>query len=235
MDKLVNNYASYIEAQIKYLKNKPAQKVRPLNPFVTISRETGAYGITISQGLCEYLNKKNKAKHCPWAVFNKPIIKNITMDQNLPETIRPYLDETTVSEIKNKMNEIFNPHSEEHPFIQKTANTILHLAELGNVVLVGCASNVITTKLPGGIHVRLISPFENRVEHIQEYYPMTEKQAREYIFTEEGNRKDYLKKYFEKDVEDPSLYNLVFNLDLLQPKEIIQIVGDIVRKRFHLS
>jgi cytidylate kinase len=85
--------------------------------------------------------------------------------------------------------------------------------------------------MPGGVHVRLIGPYEKRVEHIQEYYQMDEKKAVAFIHTEDQNRKDYVKKYFGKDIEDPLLYDLVINTGRLKPQEIIRVIEDFVIRR----
>lgn len=235
MDLLANNYNSYIKSQLDFLKNKKSKEKLAAQPFITVSRETGALGLTISKELSTYLNKKNKSAHCPWTVFNRNIIKNITESHDIAGTVTPYLNPSIVANIQTNMDELFNPNSSQHPFVRNSSRTILHLANLGNSIIIGCAANVITANIPGGLHIRLISSFESRLEHIQEYYPMSEKEAKEYIFTEEGNRQTYLKKYFSKDIADPALYNLVINVEAFQPKEIVQLIGDIIRKRHNLK
>ena len=232
MSEMLNNYSSYINAQIVSLAKKSPEERLQVNPFVTISRQTGAYGITVSQGLCEYLQKNEKTAKHPWAAFDKEIIGKVVEEHELPQKVVPYLSEAVISEIQNIMEELFDLHPSKHMLVHKTGETILHLAQLGHVVLVGRASNIITAKLPGGIHVRLISPVEDRVKHIQEYYRMDEKKAMELVLTEDHNRKNYVKKYFDKDIDDPFLYDLVINMGKVKTQEAIHIIGDFVIKSF---
>ena len=145
--------------------------------------------------------------------------------------ILPYLSEATISEIQDILEELFDVHPSQYTLAHKTGQTILHLAQLGYVVLVGRAANIITAKLPGGVHIRLVSPLEKRVKHIQEYYKMTEKKAKEYILKEDQNRKNYVKKYFDKDINDPYLYDMIINMGRHKPQEIIQTVGDFILRR----
>ena len=114
----------------------------------------------------------------------------------------------------------------------KTNKTILHLAQLGYVVMVGRASNIVAAKMPGGVHIRLISAFEKRVARVQEYYKMTPQKAREFVLTEDRHRKDYVRKYFNEDIENPLLYDMTINVDTLDRPGTIQVIGDLVLKRF---
>jgi len=214
------------------LKKKFPDEKRFVNPFVTISRQTGAYGLTIARDLCEYLQKNEKRPNCFWAGFDRELIAKVVEEHNLPEKVLPYLSETTISEIQDIMEELFDVHPSQYTLVHKTGETILHLAQLGYAVIVGMASNIITAKLPGGVHVRLIGPLETRVKRVQEYYQMDEKKAAEFVLVEDQNRKNYVKKYFDKDVDDPSLYDMVINTGELKPQEIVQIVGEFVLKRF---
>ena len=227
-----DHYNSYINSQLKFLKSRLPQEQRAGNPFVTISRQTGAYRYTIPMALCEYLKKNERRAHCSWTVFDKELIKKIAEEHNLPETVLPYLSETAVSEVQDMVEEALGLHPSHDTLVQDTGKTILHLAQLGYCIIIDRAANIITSKLPGGVHVRLISPWEKRVEHIQEYYKVTKKKAEEYILIEDRNRGNYVKKYFGKDINDPLLYDVVLNVGSLGIPRTVQIIGDLVFKRF---
>ena len=235
MSGMANNYSSYISSQMISLEKKHPDEKRSVNPFVTISRQAGAYGITISRALCEYLQKNEKHAQCPWAAFDRELIDKVVEEHHLPEKVLPYLSEATISEIQDIMEELFGVHPSQYTLVHKIGETILHLAKLGHVVMVGRASHIITAKLPGGVHIRLIGPLEKRVERIQEYYQMDKKKATAFALTEEQNRKNYVKKYFGKNIDDPLLYDMVINTGTLKPQEIIQVIGDFVLKRFSLN
>jgi signal transduction histidine kinase/cytidylate kinase len=217
-----DSYSSYIISQVKSLKKKLPNDKRSGNPFVTISRQTGAYGTTVSNDLGEYLQKNERRTDCVWTVFDKELIDKVVEEHDLPKTVLPYLSEDKVSEIQDMIEESLGLHPSHDVLVQKTNKTILHLAQLGYAIIVGRASNIITAQIPGGVNIRLISPLEKRVEHIQEYYQMTQHKAKELIFKEEHMRKDYVKKYFNKDIEDPLLYDMVINVDSLGPQRTIK-------------
>ena len=107
MSGMFNNYSSYINSQIISLEKETSDDKRLANPFVTISRQTGAYGITVSKDLCEYLQKNERRPRCSWTVFDKELIGKVAEEHDLPETVLPYLSEDTVSEIQDIMEELF--------------------------------------------------------------------------------------------------------------------------------
>ena len=232
MGGMFNDYSSYINSQIASLKKKFSDEKRLVNPFVTISRQTGAYGITVARDLCEYLQKNERRADCAWTVFDKELLDKVVQEHNLPETVLPYLSQYTVSEIQDMIEETLGLHPSHDALVQKTNKTILHLARLGYAIIVGRAANIITAKMPGGVNIRLVSPLEKRVEHVQEHYGMKQKEAKEFVFNEDDKRKKYVRRYFEKDIADPLLYDMVINTGELKPQEIIQIIGNFVFKRF---
>ncbi len=232
MDVSENHYSAYITSQVKSLKHKIHHEKRAENPFVTISRQTGAYSFTIPLALCEYLKKNDRRAQCPWTVFDKELIDKITQEHNLPETVIPYLSETTVSEIQDMIEEALGLHPSHNTLVSNTGKTILHLAQLGYCIIVGRGANILTAKWPGSVHIRLMSPLEKRIEHIQEYHQLTKKEAEVFILREDHNRANYVKKYFGKDINDPLLYDAVLNVDRLGFQKTIQVIGDLVFRLF---
>ncbi len=115
--------------------------------------------------------------------------------------------------------------------VRQTAETILRLARLGNVILIGRASNIITAKLEHVFHVRLVAPLEKRILQIQKSDQLDRNGAIELIRREDRGRKRYLKRYYKKDVGDPLLYDLTINTGLVGFDEAARIIADAVIRR----
>jgi cytidylate kinase len=109
------------------------------------------------------------------------------------------------------MDELFGLHPSTWTVVEQTAETILRLAQLGNVILIGRGAHLITAKLPGVFHVRLVASLPDRVEHAHRFYGLGRPEARELVQREDSGRRRYLKKYFEAEVDDPLLYHLTIN------------------------
>jgi cytidylate kinase len=99
---------------------------------------------------------------------------------------------------------------------------------LGYVILVGRGANIITRKLPSGVHVRLVGSLEKRVAHMKEYLNLPGNQAREFVMKEDHDRQAYIKRYFQKDISDVSLYDLIINTDTVSLQDAAMIIGDMV-------
>lgn len=227
----IHNYERYVQCQVKDLKFGSSADRRSCRPFVTISRETGAYGKTIAKGLAQYLQEQDRRRKCDWTVFHKELLKVVAEKFDLPQTVLPYLSETTISDIQDIIEETCGLHPSRFLLVNKINKTIIHLAELGYVVIVGRGGNIITSRMPGGVNVRLVGSFEKRVGHIREWLDLGPKEAREYVQKEDRNRANYVRKYFEKDIADPLMYDLVINTDHIEPEHAIRVIGDLVLKR----
>jgi len=141
------------------------------------------------------------------------------------------MPEDRLSEMENIIEELFGLHPPTETLVRLTADTILHLAELGNVILIGRGANIITSRLDWVFHVRLVASLERRIEHVQQFNHLDKGAALEFIRREDGGRERYLKKYFHEDITNPLLYHLVINTDLISYAEAAQIIGQAVMSR----
>jgi len=230
-------FESYVSCQIKALENSGKQKARTVCPFVTISRQAGAGGITIGEKLVADLWENDKEAVCPWAIFDKTLVNRVLEDHQLPDKISEYMAERKVSQVDDIMEELFNLHPSEWTLVHKTSETILNLAQMGNVILVGRGSHIITKRLENGFHVRLIASPEKRVEHLQEYYKLDRKKALKFMEKEDKGRRDYVKEHFDQNIDDPLGYDLVINTDRFSYDHTAKLIAHEVleiRKKINL-
>jgi cytidylate kinase len=209
------------DSDLKFKKKKPG-------PCITISRETGAGADKVSEKLIEFFQNYSDRISAPWTVFDKNLIEKVLEDHHLPQTLSQYFVEDKLSELKSTVNELLGLHPNTWILVSKTSNTILQLAQIGNCVIVGRAGNIIASRLKNSFHVRLVAPIENRIEHIMEICDKSRPEAIEYIKKEDLARKNYLKKYFNKDVADPLLYNMVINTSPLGYNKAAEVIGNTI-------
>ncbi len=201
---------------------------------VTISRQAGSGSHVVAGRLAEYLQAISPQGACPWTVFDRNLVEKVLEDHHLPKRLARFMPEDRTSEISDTMDELFGLHPSSWTLVRKTADTILHLAELGSVIIIGRGATVITNKLDHVFHVRLIGSLEKRLVHVQDYYKLGRKAALEFLRREDLGRKRYLKKYFNKDIDDPLLYHLVINTDVVAYDQAARIIGDAVLSRSYL-
>jgi cytidylate kinase len=129
------------------------------------------------------------------------------------------------------MEELFDLHPPSWLLVRKISETILHLVELGNVIVIGRGATVISAKLDHVFHVRLVGSLQKRVQHVQELNHLTKEAARRLIQREDRGRQRYLKRYFKTDLDDPLLYHIVINTDLISYDDAAQIIANAMLKR----
>ena len=141
------------------------------------------------------------------------------------------MPEDRVSEFGDAIEELFGAHPPSWTLLRQIEETVLQLASKGNVILIGRGANLITRPLGHVFHVRLVGSLEKRLKHCQDRYGITRNAALRLIRDEDRGRKRYLKKYFDEDLDDPLLYNLVLNTDLLPHAAAAQIIGNAALSR----
>ncbi len=225
---------SFIKSQLRPVDRGAGET--SIRPAITISRLAGAGGYTVASKLAEYLQTHIPVR-CEWTVFDRNLIEKVLEDHHLHKRIADFMAENQHrSMITDSMEEYLGLHPSSWTLLQQTAETVLQLAHMGYVILVGRGGNVITGKLPNVFHVRLVGSLEKRVGQAQDVHNLADRQAAlEWIKKEDKGRARYLKENYDKDIDDPLLYHLVLNTDLIQYDEAAALIGDEVIKRFQLG
>jgi cytidylate kinase len=225
---MIQKADAYIISQLKKHPDSPYNKtlLQQVRPFVTISREAGAGGSSVGEELVNYLNNIDYTSgEVKWTLFDKNLIEKVIEDHSLPEVFRHYLNEQTISGIQDTFERLMGLHPGMSMLASKTCNTILSLASIGNVVIVGRGSNILTKNLPGGFHVRLIAETESKVQHLESFFHFSRQEAIKHIEEEDTKRREYVKKLFNKNVTDPLLYDLVIRTSSVSYSEAARIIG----------
>lgn len=220
----------YIESHT-HKSDQPLLK-RELYPCITISRQTGAGSKPVCEKLIQIMDDYSEFEGVKWAFFDRGLIEKVLEDLHLPKQISGYMHEGKYKHLTSAVHELLGLKPAEWTIIHKTTDTILQLARMGNVVIVGRGANIITSKLKNTFHVRLIASMDKRVEHIKSIMNFSEKEALAHIKKEDENRKQYLKSYFHADIDDPLLYHMTVNTDLLTHEGAAYLIAEAVVLKF---
>jgi len=182
---------------------------------ITISRQSGSGAHVVATRLADYLKLHNADPLCPWSVFDRNLVEKVLEDHHLPTRFARFMPEDRTSELAEVLDELLGNHPPTTVLVQQTAETVLQLAQRGHVILIGRGANLITRGLENVFHVRLVGSLDKRIAHVQQTHGLDRKAAMELIHTEDRGRRRYLKKYFGADPDDPKLYHLVINTDLV--------------------
>jgi len=221
----------YLES-VKYgsrpLRESPSHPPGVHRRVITISRQAGSGAHVVADELVARLQAGERPGSPPWTVFDRDLVDRVLEDHDLPARLAEFMPEDRVSGIADSVDELFGVRPSSSTLVRKTADTILRLAELGNVVLIGRGANIITRKLDYAFHVRLVGSLERRIRYVQGYLDLSPQAAAHHVREEDLGRKRYVKKYYGKDIDDPLLYHLVVNTDLVPYVEAGRIIAQAV-------
>jgi cytidylate kinase len=198
---------------------------------VTVSRQSGCGAHVFAEKLASCLRARLPQGARPWTIFDRSLVEVVLRDHHLPARLASFMPEDRVGQLNDIIEDLFSLHPPTETLVRQASETILHLAELGNAIIVGRGANVITVRLPGMLHVRLVGSVEQRVAHMQQFDHLDRKDALKRIEREDGGRRRYLKKHFGKDVDDPLLYHFVINTDWVTLEDAAKIVGNFALNR----
>ncbi len=219
---------SYVAANI-HTKPKSGSTKRP--PTVTISRQTGARGQTIGKKLESALRARNPKAEVPWTLFDDNLVTQVLEDHQLPKDLAKFMPQDAVGELEGSINEILGRHPSLWSLFEKTVDTIVRLSRMGNCIIVGRGGNCITHGFSNVINVRLIGSESQRIEQMVRNHDMSAHDAKHFVKDEDAARRRYIKKHFDHNIDDPHIYDLVINTDMLTDEEVVRMLVAAVEAR----
>jgi cytidylate kinase len=220
---------SFIRSQ---LESPPAKKP-DVRPVITISRMAGAGGHRVAADLADYL-QAHADTGFPWTVFDRNLIEQVLADHELSREIGDFMPEGHKSSVADYLEELLGLHPSTWTLVHQTCETLLHLARMGSVILVGRAASVVARGLPNSFHVRLAGSPERRVKRLAQLEHLDEKAAVRRMHQLDRGRRRYLKDHFGEDIDDPLLYHVTINTDRISCAETARLIGEEVIHRFNL-
>jgi len=193
---------------------------------VTISRQAGCGAREIGENLAAILQAHDPKHPSPWQMFDRNLMDQVIAEHRLPKNLAFFFPEDRKPAMEDILEELFGLHPRQDTIIRQTAETMLGLAETGNVILIGRAGNIITAKVPHVLHVRLIAPLDDRIEHACKAYALNPDEARSFCLREDLGRARYVRKYFRTDVNDPLHYHLVINTGMVSYDLAAKIIAN---------
>ncbi|OGG04490.1 MAG: hypothetical protein A3F83_13145 [Candidatus Glassbacteria bacterium RIFCSPLOWO2_12_FULL_58_11] len=217
------------EAEGHRLHEKIArQEVR----FITISREYGCAGFRIADSLAGILNHDQQDKLAHWTVYDQKLIDLVCSDHKLNRVLVESLDRQRKFALGDLITGMFTSEPSTIKIFKKFAETIFQLAAHGNVIIIGRASSIITSKLSGGLHLRIMAPLEWRVKQVANYEKIEDpKKAHRYVLKNDNERGKFAEDFLGKDLKDPVYYDMVLNQERLGVNGIVKLVLDVMEFR----
>ncbi len=199
-----------------------AEHLADLKPVVTISRERGSRGKQLAKLLSRELQ---------YGLFDRQIIDYLSQQASLRRHVVESLDEQDRSYLELWVEGMFSMQITDHDdYIRGLIEVVKTTALQGGVVILGRGANYILSGT-SAYRVRTVAPIDLRVRNLMDTEGMSEKQARDEIKKVDQDRAQYVKRYFQRDINDATGYDLVINLGSHTLDAAVKIIRSGLRAR----
>lgn len=192
----------------RLVRNKSASQV------ITVSRQHGCYGAETAIELQKLLDQG-------WVIFHREILEAIAQNSGIEQQYIDQFDEKTLPLIDSIVSGFYKPEISDTLYLSHLRKFLFSLADRGKVIIVGRGANFI---LKQGFHIRLVGPKPLRIKNLMEINKYSHNEAEKEIEEADQQRKKYIKRMFDADVDDPQYYDLVLNIRDLNFKEAARII-----------
>ena len=103
-------------------------------------------------------------------------------------------------------------------------------AEQGNCIIVGRAGCIIAKDIHLSMHIRIIAPFDYRVDAVQAKHKLDLDDAYDLVI-ETDKKRDIFMKFFKGNKPDSEVFDLILNKSKLSDEEIINIIVKLAKLR----
>ncbi len=110
-------------------------------------------------------------------------------------------------------------------------SAVLERLKDNNLVCEGLAAHLYVREVSHVLTVRLLSDTRTCIDRIAAHKNISEKKAAKLLERRESKRTQWSLKAFSLDETDPSLYDMVLNLDHIGPKKAIEVIEDMAQYR----
>lgn len=183
--------------------------------IITISREMGSGGIPISHKAAEKLG---------YTLIDGESIRAVAANYGLTPDAVEKADEKPPAFV-DKMDA-----QTEIDFF-RVELIILEYALKGNVIIYGRGGQDLLQSIDSVLRVRIIAPFEERVERWAEREWLDPELARVLVRKSDQQRAGFIKYYFDRNWEDPLHYDLLINTAKLSNDTAVKLICEGIKDK----
>ena len=200
-------------------------------PFITISRQTGAGGRSLAEAVLKAMGtRKDDELLRGWRVFDRELCELVASDPALKVPFDALLTEEFLTELRDYADQLVAGRTAQAKVMRSVFRVVRGLASLGKTIIVGRGACCLTRELPG-VHLRLIAPRRTRIERMARLLGEARDRAEKHVDAQDASRARLVRTYFGKDIEDPLLYDAVWNTESVALETIASAVVEMVRDK----
>lgn len=199
---------------------------RGRHPFITISRQAGAGGRTLMERLVDRLREIDPAPDAPWTGYDRELVEQVAREYHVSPTRIEHLGNQPHSWLDDLIRGL-SPTAfteSEIAVTRHTAHTMHGLAERGRAIIVGRGGVLVTRDLPGGLHLHLVAPEQDRIAHLASRRGLSQDDAADQVRGIDANRQSFYRRYFPNRSLTPDLYTMTLNTSAMGDDAMVDVV-----------
>jgi len=199
--------------------------------LITLSREYGAGGSELGVLLGQVLG---------WPVIDHELVRQlaarlsceegevVAMDEHAPSFLERLAAVATVTAPESRVHS--RPWTTDPDCVAAAAREVLlEAAQNPPAIIVGHGGNCLLRGRPDVLRVRVVAPFELRVQRVARRTGASPQRAAADVRRRDADRQHYLQRYYQSEMNDPTGYDLQINTGTVSLEAAAQLVSHLVR------
>jgi cytidylate kinase len=198
---------------------------------ITISRQYGAGGRTIGERVAQKLKYSFFDNELIQMVSEKAKVSENTVKSfekekygKFQEFISGFMPKRLVDFIRYGGSEMID----EVIYVDLLQDIIRKIADEGNAVIIGRASQYILKEYENVHHVLVVAKRNDRVKFMEKNYDLSPFQADQTVTWEDKRRANLYRKFGKTDYETPHHYHLILNMSKLNVDTAVELICEMV-------
>ena len=192
-------------------------------PVITVSRQYGALGAQLGRLVADRLG---------YEFWDREILNEIARHAKMPTTLFESLDERR----KGLVSQLIAVFDEKHQvsagdYMRQLLRVLHTIALHGNAVIVGRGAQYVLEP-DSTLRIRTVGGLDQRVAGLVERTGVSETEARDLCARTDRERQQFIRAHYDRDLEDPSGYDLIVNTSTCSLEVAADIVIAAMRARF---
>ncbi|WP_321392740.1 cytidylate kinase family protein [uncultured Desulfuromusa sp.] len=181
--------------------------------IITISREMGSGGIPIVHHIAEELG---------YTLVDGDVIRDAAEDYDLSQEALQQIDEKPPAFVENLDRQI-------ELNMNRIQLIVLEQALKGDVVIYGRGGQDLLPDISSVLRVRVIAPFEERVERWAQREWIDPDLARSLVRKSDQQRAGFIKYYFDRNWTNPIEYDIVINTIRISNETAVKLITEAIK------
>ncbi len=145
--------------------------------------------------------------------------------------MRELLQEDYHSQITEFVMGIFGDYGMQNVAYARLSQLLRTVASVGKVIILGHGGCMATSKLAGGLHIRLVAPLATRAARMATVLGVEQKLAMKQIRQRDKGQRQLMKTHYGINSANPEHYDLVCNTERMSPETAAELLLALLRKR----